>query len=1019
VSIRTKLIAGFLSIMVPLALVGALSYIGSRELIASDQRVTHTHQVLGATQRFLRATFAMEASARGYMASRNEAFSVAFHERRDEAALALRTVRTLTADNPRQQARLQKIDALLQKKIAVMASIVESRRQGTPMSPLVDDLLLSRDLTIEIEAVTGAITQEEEELLAERQSHAQRQATRIQRLIVWGTALTLLFVVLLAFALASQIASRIAHLAAGAERLRAGDLTARVEIGSGKHEFGTLASAFNRMVDDLQTRDSQLKASEEERDRFFSMALDMLCIAGFDGYFKRINPAFTDTLGYTTEEFLGIPFMEFVHPDDQAPTLQAMESLRAGEAVVGFENRYRRKDGSYRWLAWKAVAHPSGLIYATGRDISRSKHYETELRESEARYRALFKSSPFPMWTFDLKSLRFLEVNDAAIRHYGYSEEEFLAMTVVDIRPEADVPRLMKALTIQTEEEDRFGVWQHHKKGGQLIDAEISSHRTSVGGRLVDLVVAVDVTERLRARSQIEAQNRALELSRKEAERANQLKSQFLASMSHELRTPLNAILGFSELLEDQSAGPLNDKQSRFVEHIRTGARHLLQLINDILDLSRIEAGQLELQLEDFKLYSVVPEVISLIRPLAMGKRVTLDVPAPKQDMTVCADRLRIKQVLYNLLSNAVKFTPEGGRVTLEVSTQDGLPTIVVTDTGIGIRTEDQAVIFEEFRQVAEESDKQQGTGLGLAITRRLVESQGGAIWVESELGKGSRFIVVLTPGVEEVSVVIPDPVVMEPRLVGRRSPLILVIDDDPLTRQLIASFLTPAGFDVRGSDGGENALNLASELQPDAITLDVLMPVSGWSILSDLKKDSRTADIPVIVVTIVDQRSAGVALGAADYLVKPVSRDTLLRTLRRHLVPTLHPQCVLVVADNAADLGVASAVLESAGFVALQASGGEQGLQIMRSARPDALLLDLMMPEMDGFEVLRHIKQDESLRSIPVFILTGKDLTGDEAGFLSREAQALLTKAGPWKEDLLVKLRTVLIRPHVEGTRR
>ncbi|MDP9266924.1 MAG: response regulator [Acidobacteriota bacterium] len=904
-SIRSKLIVAFLSIMVPLALAGVLSYVGSKELIASDQRVTHTHQVLGATQQFLRAMFGMEASARGYMASRDESFLTDYQERRSGASPALGVIRALTADNPRQQGRLQEIDALLQQKIAIMDGIVEGRRQGDPMVPLVDDMRHSRELTTKIETLAGAVTGEEEELLAERKQQAQRQAAVTRGVIILGTGLTLLFVLVVAFTLANQIASRISQFSAGADRLGTGDLTTRVEIGSGKHELGKLASAFNRMADDLQTEDEQLKASLEERDRFFSMALDMLCIAGFDGYFKRVNPAFTDTLGYTTEEFLALPFMELVHPDDKAPTLQSMERLKAGSSVAGFENRCRCKDGSYRWLAWRAVAHPDGLIYVTGRDITEQKHLQQEKQQN-------------------------LEL--------------------------------------------------------------------------------------------IEAQHNQLELRNREVERANQMKSQFLANMSHELRTPLNAILGFSELLDDQGPGPLNEKQARFVGYVRTGARHLLQLINDILDLSKIEAGQLELQCEDFHLYSAVPEVISLIRPLAMGKRVTLEVSEPEQELTVYADRLRIKQVLYNLLSNAVKFTPEGGKVTLEVGIHGGRPAIIVTDTGIGIRPEDQETIFEEFRQVGDEASKQQGTGLGLAITRRLVENQGGKIWVESEPGKGSRFIVVLPAGTQAELLAIASPVAAEQRAParGRSHPLLLVIDDHPLARQLLASFLAPEGFDIRGSEGGESALRLARDLQPDAILLDVLMPVNGWSILSDLKKDPRTAEIPVIVVTILDQKSAGFALGAADYLVKPVSRDTLLRALRRQLAPTTRPYRILIIEDDPAHLHLVNEVIESAGFISLQVSNGAQGLRKLREERPDAVLLDLMMPEMDGFEVLRTMKQDESLRSIPVFILTGKDLTEEEERFLSREAQALLTKGGPWKEELLAKLRAVLVRatPDPEGKR-
>jgi signal transduction histidine kinase/CheY-like chemotaxis protein len=760
-SIRAKLIAAFLAIMVPLAFVGYFSYMGSKQTMALDAWVTHTHEVLGAVQAFLRSVHASESSARGFEISGDAAFLDAYQHNRAETPGKLAELRRLTSDNPAQQERLQKVSAALTQKLAVMDTLVEDRKQAKSVASRIDDLHQSRDLLHVIEAEIGAMVANEEELLAARQQEATRQAETTQRVMLVGTGLTLLIAVVMALLLSKLMVARIEALAAAADRLRAGNLSTRVQVGEGggQDEFHRLAEGFNRMAEDLQARDAQL----------------------------------------------------------------AQRSM--------------------------------------------------------------------------------------------------------------------------------------------------------------------------------------------EVERANKMKSEFLASMSHELRTPLNAILGFSELLEDQSPGPLNEKQVRFVAHIRTGARHLLQLINDILDLSKIEAGQLDLQSEDFQLSSVVPEVISLVRQLAMAKRLQLEVSPPDQGLVVNADRVRVKQVLYNLLSNAVKFTPEGGRITLEVTRYDQKPALIVTDTGVGIRKDDLERVFEEFRQVGDESVKPQGTGLGLAITRRLVEQQGGKVWVESEVGKGSKFIVLLSPGETAAGVTFvpaePEPVRPAP---GRERPLILVIDDDPLARQLIASSLTPDGFDVRSSDGGSSALSLARELQPDAITLDVLMPTSGWNIMGTLKKDPRTAAIPIIVVTVVDQRNAGYALGAADYLVKPVSRDALLRALRRQLAQATRPQRILVVDDNREDLQMVSELLDSVGFIPLQAEGGKHGLEMAREAAPDAMLLDLMMPDVDGFEVLRQMKQDQLLRPIPVFILTAKDLSAEETQFLSRQAEALLRKSGPWKEDLLLRLRQTLI---------
>src|SRR6266849_452969 len=367
-----------------------------------------------------------------------------------------------------------------------------------------------------------------------------------------------------------------------------------------------------------------------------------------------------------------------------------------------------------------------------------------------------------------------------------------------------------------------------------------------------------DLEQRVQARTaQLAAANKELELQNREVERATQLKSQFLASMSHELRTPLNAIIGFSDLLAEKTAGHLTDKQGRFVGHVRDGARHLLQLINDILDLSKIESGLLELRRESFSVSEAMPEVLSVIRPLAMAKKIRIE--HAEETFSVSADRVRFKQILYNLLSNALKFTPEGGRVRVEGSSNGSLVCISVSDTGVGIRPEDQQLIFEEFRQAGESTrGVKEGTGLGLAITKRLVERQGGTIRVTSELGKGSCFSFTLPAGraapQTEREVSTKDVIVVDPQQEkGSKKPLVLVVDDEPSARELLASYLEGAGYAVTTVGSGAEAVEKACQLRPDAITLDILMPGgSGFGTLSELKKTAETAHIPVIVVSVV-----------------------------------------------------------------------------------------------------------------------------------------------------------------------
>jgi signal transduction histidine kinase/CheY-like chemotaxis protein len=384
--------------------------------------------------------------------------------------------------------------------------------------------------------------------------------------------------------------------------------------------------------------------------------------------------------------------------------------------------------------------------------------------------------------------------------------------------------------------------------------------------------------------AQLAAVNETLEQRNLEVERMTRLKSQFLASMSHELRTPLNSIIGFADLLQDGTSGPINEKQKKFVKHVQQAGRHLLDLINDILDLSKIEAGQLKLQPENFSAEGALPEVLSVIKPLAMKKHIEVRTEL-ESGLILYADRVRFKQIIYNLLSNAIKFTSDGGQVNVESVKMGKFIRFSVTDTGIGIRPEDREAIFEEFRQVGQTtSGVTEGTGLGLAICKRLAAQQGGTIWVESEVRKGSRFSFTLPEGhaISQFTGAPSGAVSIHP---ARTQPLILVVDDEPGSRELLASHLAGENFRMEITSSGDEALVKARQLLPDVITLDLIMPgKGGWMILSELKANPTTAYIPVVVVSIVDDKSGALAMGAAECLVKPVSKEGLLEALLRQL---------------------------------------------------------------------------------------------------------------------------------------
>jgi signal transduction histidine kinase/DNA-binding response OmpR family regulator len=527
-----------------------------------------------------------------------------------------------------------------------------------------------------------------------------------------------------------------------------------------------------------------------------------------------------------------------------------------------------------------------------------------------------------------------------------------------------------------------------------------------------------ELEQRVQERTtQLAVANKELDLRNREVERGTRLKSKFLASMSHELRTPLNAIVGFSDLLAEQTAGELNEKQKRFVNHIKQGSAHLLQLINDILDLSKIEAGQLELRIETFPINEALPEVLSTIRPLAMAKHITVHHTL-EVDLPLYADRVRFKQILYNLLSNAVKFTPKDGRISIECK-EDGdgdSINISVTDTGIGIRPEDQGIIFEEFRQVEGGKDStQEGTGLGLAITKRLVEQQGGKISLTSEPGKGSRFTFTLPAGGKTHKPAIQTASGTAPKRTaaaeGIRKPLVLVVDDEGPARELLASYLD-SEYRTVSAESGDEAVKKAQQLRPDAITLDVMMPGgNGFETLMALRKNPETANIPIIIVSIVDQKQVGFALGAADYLIKPIRKPVLLETIRKHVPPHQDDDdaAILLVDDDPGTLALLEETLRSAGYETQSVRCGARALEVLSSKLISAVLLDLLMPGMDGFEVIRHVRQEATLKELPILVMTGKNLTAEEATLLSRETQALLQKNGSWQQQLLVEVNRVV----------
>jgi PAS domain S-box-containing protein len=745
-----------------------------------------------------------------------------------------------------------------------------------------------------------------------------------------------------------------------------------------------------------------------------------------DGVFLRMNDTELAWLGYARQEVVGkMKFLDVITPASRQTFAANFPQMRERGRVEGLEFEMVRKDGS----TFPVLLSATALLDAQGRflhtrttvfDITERKRVQEALRRSEESYRSLVEHIPDVVWTADSEArASFISPNMEQL--VGLTAEEITAggpevwfqrvhpehaQRARDAYREMFATRLPLDIEYPIQRKDGRWIWVH-VHADHVYEAE---DRVFASGIVSDVTRQKQLEEDLRnLNAELARTNRELEQRSFEAEHATRLKSRFLASMSHELRTPLTAIIGFSDLLGEEIAGSLNPKQRRYVEHARQAARHLLQLINDILDLSKIEAGQLEFHPEAFAVAEALPEVLTTVRPLALARKVRLQTRV--DTLRVFADRIRFKQILYNLISNAIKFTPQGGSVSVESAPHERFVEVSVTDTGIGIASDELEVIFEEFRQVGSSTrGVKEGTGLGLAITRRLVEQQGGTIRVESEPGKGSRFTFAL-PAAQPAEAP-RDAVDNRPRASRRAQPLVLVIDDEPAARELLVEYLSPQGYALETAASGAEGLRKARELQPDAITLNMLMPgKNGWEALRELKADSSTASIPVIIVSVVDQKNMGFALGAAEYLVKPVAKQVLLQAVRKWLPRTDGRPAILVVDDEPQALQMMAEVLEAAGYRITKASGGREALEAIRRDPPHGLLLDLLMPEVDGFEVIRQMKEDSALRDIPVFVLTAKDLTDQDVEFLRVETRAFFRKSASWKQELLAQVRAAVAR--------
>ena len=562
----------------------------------------------------------------------------------------------------------------------------------------------------------------------------------------------------------------------------------------------------------------------------------------------------------------------------------------------------------------------------------------------------------------------------------------------------------------RTEEWIRERLEQHRNPGGPLLHhqsngrwIQISERKTQDGGTVG---VYTDVTELKKREAEVAA-------ARDEAMQATQAKSQFLASMSHELRTPLNAIIGYSEMLHEEAEELGQQAFLPDLEKIQGAGKHLLSLINNILDLSKIEAGKMDVLVEEFDVSALIVEVESVIQPLMAKNSNRLEVDCAADLGSMRSDQTKLRQNLFNLLSYAAKFTKQG-RITLAarriVHDGDDWLEFKVSDSGIGMTPEQLGRLFEAFAQAEVSTSRDYGgTGLGLAITKHFCRMLGGDVTVESTPGEGSTFTLTLPAVCPDAS----GAAVEGGSRSGRADPTgtVLIIDDERGTHDLLGRELAQEGYEVLHAMGGREGLKVAKEARPDLITLDIIMPdLDGWSVLRAIKDDPDLRATPVVLVTIMGDRDLGFALGAADFITKPFERELLMQAVNRHRRGDGRAQ-VLVVDDDPKSRDVLRRTLTKEGWTVAEATNGGEALDQLERSQPALVLLDLMMPEMDGFEVLERMRRDEAWREVPVIVVTAKDLTREDVDRLNGRVVKVLQKGAYQRRDLVRDIHAMIAR--------
>ena len=1011
---RAALLGLFLALGV-LAANAYLAYRNTRQLYTDAAWVDHTHQVLHELDGVHAVVLGAESNQRGFVLNGDESFRGLYRLALPEVERRLDRLDGLTADNPAQQERLRRLRELVAVKFRVMDQNIARREAanpdaGNPLGRGRQAMADLRDLVAEMEA-------DERGLLATRgeDTYASYRQTNIS------------------FAVASILAALV------------------------------FVAAYVLVRRNLAARQAQEDEARESA-RFTRLLLDSTTegLYGVDpaGNCTFINSAGAKMLGYESDELLGKHLHTVAHhtradgtpyPETECPTYKAARAKQRGPRID--TEVFWRKNGSsfpveYASSPMREDGEAVGAVVSFSNIVVRKR---TEEAKAERAALDAMRADVGEALVQTASSREVLQrCTDALVRHLDaafariWTLNESEAMLELQASAglythldgahgrvkvgEFKIGRIAGGrrphLSNDVQKDPNVSDPEWAKREGMvsfagyplLVDGRVFgvvalfARHTLAEAALNELRPLADVIAQYLQRKRAEED---LKLATAAAEAANQAKSTFLANMSHELRTPLNAVILYSELLQEEAEDQGLNEFLPDLEKIRSAGRHLLGLINNILDLSKIEAGKMDLYLETFDLGEVVGDVTATVRPLFEKRNNTLTPTVAPDTGSMHADQTKVRQILFNLLSNASKFT-ENGTITLKVGRRadgdrDGIE-FQVQDSGIGMTPEQVEKLFQPFTQAdVSTTRKFGGTGLGLTIVKRFCELMGGRIDVASEAGRGTTFTTwipaLVAPPQTESAAEIDLPAGVEPA----GGSTVLVIDDDPIARDLLTRVLAKQGYRVRTAADGKAGLEMAAADRPDAIVLDVMMPrMDGWAVLSALKGDPQLDDVPVVMHTMVDDRNLGYALGASDYLTKPVDRDRLVAVLNKYRARSAVGP-VLVVEDDDDTREAVHRGLANGGWQVSEANNGRVALERLAEAKPVVIILDLMMPEMDGFEFVDEMRKNPEWVDIPVVVLTAKELTAEDRSRLNGHVEKVIQKGSLGRDAILQEVRRLV----------